>query len=83
MERRYGDQGTLDKYEEDTNNGDCNTEPVRGPCRWPCSACQKGVGNNLVFCVFCEQWLHKRCSVMDGSWLYVQKVKLDHLRDYR
>ena len=31
MERRHGDQGTLDKYEEDKNSGDCDTGTVRSP----------------------------------------------------
>ena len=36
--KKWRDQGTSDKFEEDKNNGDC---------RWPCSVCEKGVGSNL------------------------------------
>ena len=45
MEKRYGDQGTLDKYEDDKNNSDCETGSVSSG-RWPCSVCKKGVGRN-------------------------------------
>ena len=37
FEERYGDQGTSDKYEEDKNNGDCDTGSAKRSGRWLCS----------------------------------------------
>ena len=33
----------------------------------PCSGCKKEVGDNLVFCVECLRWVHKRCSGISGK----------------
>ena len=34
--------------------------------RYPCGVCRKGVGVNSVYCTFCSQWVHKRCSGLKG-----------------
>jgi len=35
--------------------------------KWPCGVCNKGVGNNSIFCTKCDKWIHKRCSNTDGK----------------
>ena len=34
---------------------------------YPCGVCRKGVGDNLIFCVECRRWVHKRCSGISGK----------------
>ena len=33
----------------------------------PCGVCRKGVGANSIVCTVCKQWVHKRCSGIQGS----------------
>jgi len=35
--------------------------------KWPCGVCNKGVGNNSIFCTKCGKWIHKRCSNTVGK----------------
>ena len=35
--------------------------------KWPCAVCSKGVGSNSITCVKCKQWVHKRCSGIEGA----------------
>jgi len=35
--------------------------------RYPCGVCNKGVGNNSIFCTKCKKWIHKRCSKVKGK----------------
>ena len=36
-------------------------------CKYPCSACRKGVVRNSTKCTKCKNWVHKRCSEVQGS----------------
>ena len=65
----------MDIHEEDKNNGDCDTGSVRRSCRWPCSVNKKGVVSNSIFCVFCEHWVHNRCSGIKGRLRFVPDFK--------
>jgi hypothetical protein len=46
-------------------NGGAGTVEKSG--RWPCGVCNKGVGNNSIFCTKCGKWIHKRCSNTVGK----------------
>ena len=35
--------------------------------KYPCSVRGKGVGRNSVQCTKCQQWVHKRCSGVQGG----------------
>ena len=71
----YGDQGTSDKYEEDKNNGDCDTGSVRSfQVDDDALYVRKGLVETLIF-VFCEHWFHKMCNGIKGSLRYVPDYK--------
>ena len=43
------------------------TTQVVGNVKHPCSVCLKGVGVNSIRCTQCVQWVHARCSRVEGS----------------
>ena len=36
------------------------------PSKYPCGVCKRGVGNNSIYCHYCKNWVHHRCSGMKG-----------------
>jgi hypothetical protein len=42
-------------------------EQAENTGKWPCGVCRKGVGANSIVCTVCKQWVHKRCSGIQGS----------------
>ena len=42
-------------------------EQAENTGKWPCGVCRKGVGANSIVCTVCKQWIHKRCSGIQGS----------------
>ena len=37
------------------------------PCKYSWYVCGKGVGRNLIICINCKNWVHKRCSRIQGN----------------
>src|SRR3989441_12199258 len=35
--------------------------------KYPCGICRKGVGVNSIYCSSCKKWIHRGCSVLEGS----------------
>jgi hypothetical protein len=35
--------------------------------KYPCSVCRKGVGSNLIECMECKKWIHRKCSGSRGN----------------
>ena len=35
--------------------------------KYPCAVCRQGVGSNAIFCHFCDHWVHKKCSGIEGK----------------
>ena len=44
-----------------------NLDVLKKSGKYPCGACQAGVGRNAVQCGGCRQWVHKKCSGIKGS----------------
>jgi len=42
--------------------------------RWPCGACGRGIGNNLIWCTSCQKWVHRKCSGIKVSKYKVMKT---------
>ena len=49
--------------------------PSFTPGKYPCGVFRKGVGVNLIYCIYCTKWVHKRCSGVSG--------RLDAVADFR
>ena len=43
-----------------------NEGPVFSSGKCLCGVCKKGVCKNSVYCSFCTDWVHKRCSSFKG-----------------
>jgi len=42
--------------------------------RWPCGVCGRGVGSNSIQCTSCQNWVHRKCSALNGSMYKVIKT---------
>jgi len=42
--------------------------------KWLCGICGRGVGNNSVQCTSCQEWVHRKCSVIKGSMYKVIRI---------
>jgi len=41
--------------------------------RWPCGVCDRGVGSNSIQCTSCHNWVHKKCTGIQGSMYKVMR----------
>ena len=47
--------------------------PVQKAARWPCCACDRGVGSNSIECTSCQKWVHEKCNGIKGSMYKVMR----------